>query len=206
MTINFKKYHYTIEKGANVLGALIYTVFASTFAKDIIHIHRLSSFFPLMLTSLFMYFFLTRNIPKRLNLSPYDWLITLNGTFLPLCLRPAPFWHDSTILLILQSIGMCISIMGIMSLNKSIGLVATNRGVKTLWAYKYVRHPIYAGYFITCGTFCAQNFTAGNVIITLLWMACEILRIFSEERYLSSDPVYASYMKKVRWRLIPYLF
>lgn len=206
MIISLEKHRHTIEKSLNILSAFIYIVFAAIYAKDIISTHRISSVFPLVMVSFFVYFFLIRGLPKQINLSPYEWLISLNGTFLPLCLRPAPFLHDSIALIILQSIGVCISIAGILSLNKSIGLAPANRGIKMFWAYKYVRHPIYAGYFISLGGYCAQNLTPTNVIITILWMTCESLRMFAEEKYLSADPAYADYMKKVRWRLVPYLF
>jgi protein-S-isoprenylcysteine O-methyltransferase Ste14 len=206
MMIDFEKHRSAIENILSLLGAFIYIVFAATFAKDIFDTHRISSIFPLAMTSFFTYFFLIRDIPKQLNLSPYDWLITLNGTFLPLCLRPAPHLHDTVALILLQTIGTCISTAGILSLNKSIGFAPANRGIKTFWAYKYVRHPIYAGYFISLGAYCLQNLTTGNFVITLLWMLCETLRLFAEEKYLSADPVYADYMKRVRWRMIPGVF
>jgi protein-S-isoprenylcysteine O-methyltransferase Ste14 len=204
--INLEKHRYAIEKWLSILGALIYVVYAARFAQDIILNHRLSSVFPLLVTSFFIYFFLTRDIARQLNLSPYDWFITLNGTFLPLCFRPAPFLHDVQALVIIQAIGTCISLAGILSLNKSIGLAPANRGIKKFWAYKYIRHPIYAGYFITFACYCAQNFTAHNVLVTILWMISETLRIFAEEKHLSADPAYASYMKEVRWRMLPGIF
>jgi len=39
-----------------------------------------------------------------------------------------------------------------------------------------------------------------------MWMTYEILRLFSEEKYLSQDPAYVEYKKKVRWRMIPGIF
>ena len=206
MKIDLEKHRYALEKILNILGALLYVVFAATYAKDIIHTHRISSIYPLALTSFFIYFFLVRDIPKQLNLSPYDWVITLNGTFLTLYFRPAPHVHDSAPLLMMQCLGICIAIAGLLSLNKSIGLVPANRGVKTFWAYKYVRHPIYAGYFICFIGYFFQNMTPANAVIITLWMTCETLRLFSEEKYLSDDPVYAEYMKKVRWRMFPGIF
>jgi protein-S-isoprenylcysteine O-methyltransferase Ste14 len=204
--IDIEKYRVPLEKVTNVLGCLIYIAFFAVIFSDIIHNHRLSSVFPLLLTMFFAWFFLTRDLARQINLSLYDWIITMTGTFLPLCIRPAPLVHDYPLLLVVQTVGTCISIFGLLSLNKSVGLVAANRGVKTFWAYKYIRHPIYTGYFITYGAFCYQNFTTGNFIIIALWMTYEILRLFSEEKYLSQDPAYVEYMKKVRWRMIPYVF
>lgn len=201
-----EKHRYVIEKGLNFIGAFAYLVFAAIFARDILQVHRISSVFPLLMTSFFVYFFLVRPVPKRLNISPYEWLITLNGTFLPLCLHPTALLHDSLPLLILQTAGTLVSMIGILSLNKSLGLAPANRGIKTFWAYKCVRHPIYAGYFISLGAWCLQNLIMYNAIIFTVWAVCETLRLFAEEKYLSDDPIYAAYMKKVRWRIIPWIF
>jgi len=206
MKIDLEKHRYAIEKALNLLSAFIYVIFTASFAKDVIVNHRLSSIFPVLMVSFFVYFFLVRDLPKQINLSPYHWLISLNGTFLPLCLRPAPSFHDHTALIIVQVIGVCISIAGILSLNKSIGLAPANRGIKMFWAYRYIRHPIYAGYFISQSCYCLQNLTSTNMVITVLWLTCETLRLFEEEKYLADDPVYADYMKRVRWRMIPGLF
>jgi protein-S-isoprenylcysteine O-methyltransferase Ste14 len=206
MKIDFEKHRASVEKICNVLGALVYIVFVATFAKDIYSNHRLSSFFPLAMSSFFFYFFLVRDLPRQLNLSPYHWLIALYGTFLPLYFRPPATVHDSVPFIIIQAVGISISIAGILSLNKSIGLTPANRGVKTIGAYKFIRHPIYAGYFLTLGGYCLQNFTQLNVIIFFAWMTCETLRMFAEEKYLSQDPAYAAYMKKVPWRILPYIF
>jgi len=206
MKIDFEKHRSSVEKICNVLGALTYIVFVATFAKNIYYSHRLSSLFPLVMTSVFLYFFLVRDLPRQINLSPYHWIIALYGTFLPLYFRPQASLHDSIPLVVIQSIGMCISIAGILSLNKSLGLTPANRGVKTAGAYKFIRHPIYAGYFLTLGGLCLQNLTNLNVIIFFAWMTCETLRIFAEEKYLSQDTAYAAYMKKVRWRILPYVF
>lgn len=204
--INIEKYRIPLERATSLLGGLVYLAFCVAIFKDIIHTHRISGFFPLLLTTFFAWFFLTRDLAKQINLSMYDWIITMSGTYLPLCIRPAPVVHDSAALIVLQIIGTCISIAGILSLNKSVGLVAANRGVKTFWAYKYIRHPIYTGYFITYAAFGIQNYTMANSIFIVMWMTYEILRLFSEEKYLSQDPAYVEYKKKVRWRMIPYVF
>jgi protein-S-isoprenylcysteine O-methyltransferase Ste14 len=194
--VDIEKYRVPLEKATSILGGIVYLTFFVTIFTDMVHNHRISDFFPL----------LTRDLAKQINLSLYDWIITITGTYLPFCVRPAPLVHDSAIWLVLQSIGTCISIAGILSLNKSVGLVAANRGVKTFWAYKYIRHPIYTGYFITYGAFGLQNPTLGNLIVITMWMTYEILRLFSEEKYLSQDPAYVEYKKKVRWRMIPGIF
>lgn len=204
--MDIQKHRIKIEMLANLVGAAVYMRFAYVLLIDLIQTHRLSSIFPLVLTSCFAYFFLTRDLPKETNVSTYDWLIAMGGTFLPFCFSPAPQVSDRIYLLLIQLIGSSISICGIISLNRSIGLVASNRGVKTFWAYKLVRHPIYAGYFITMVFFCVQNAIPTNFLILFPWATCEVLRIFAEEKELSKDATYRDYMQKTRWRLIPGIF
>lgn len=206
MKIDIEKHRHLLEKICNALGAFVYIVYVGVFAKDMYVHHRLSSFFPLTMSSVFFYFFLVRDMPKQINLSPHHWLIALYGTFLPLFFRPPTSVHDLMPLIVLQAVGICISIAGIFSLNKSFGLTPANRGVKTIGAYKIIRHPIYAGYVLTLACYCMQNYSDANVVIFFAWVLCELLRIFAEEKYLSQDPAYADYMKKVRWRILPYVF
>jgi len=105
-----------------------------------------------------------------------------------------------------QVTGMVISLTGLFSLNKSFGLVAAHRGVKTGGLYSVVRHPIYAGYFLSFGAFLVQNITLINVLIYGVFVTLEILRVRAEERVLSQDPDYASYARKTRWRVLPSIY
>lgn len=195
-----------MELAGNILGALVYIFFAAAAAMDIVHRGRISSVFLLALVSVFAFFFIIRRAPKEVNPRVYDWVIGLAGTFAPMLLRPAHDLHENAILLGLQIAGMFISIFGIFSLNRSIGLVAAHRGVQATGAYKYLRHPIYAGYFISFGAFWAQNISALNTLALVFWMTLEIMRIFAEEKVLRQDPAYVAYAEKVRWRLFPYIF
>jgi protein-S-isoprenylcysteine O-methyltransferase Ste14 len=121
-------------------------------------------------------------------------------------MRPAPQVHDHLPFLITQVIGMAISLTGLFSLNKSFGLVAANRGVKTGGLYGVMRHPIYAGYFLSFGSFLVQNITLNNVVIYGVFVTLELMRIGAEERVLSQDPDYAGYARKTRWRVLPFVY
>lgn len=201
-----EKQRLQLEKASSIVGALLYISFAFNMLVDIHTHHRISSMFPFALMTLFVIFFLMRGLPKKTNTSLYDWVIAMAGTFLPFFFRPAPGLHDSIPLIIIQLVGLCISIAGVLSLNKSLGLVAANRGIKTEGAYKYVRHPIYAGYFLSIVFYCMQNMTVQNLSVLVAWAVLEVSRIFAEERHLAEDPAYRDYMQKVRWRLFPRIF
>ena len=56
-----------------------------------------------------------------------------------------------------------------------------------------------AGYLVS-------NFTIGNLAIVLVGYACQVSRIFNEERLLSEYAAYAEYKARTRWRLLPCVF
>ena len=126
------------------LSALLFTI---NMLADFNRHHRFSTLYVALFEAAVVLFSVTRPMPKETNRSTYDWLIALIGSYLILLLRPATHVHDLVPLLALQLFGMVVSLTGLLSLNRSFGLVAANRGVKTRGMYRVVRHPIYAGYF-----------------------------------------------------------
>ena len=168
--------------------------------------HRASSLYVALFEGGVVFFAIRRPLPKESNISVYDWTIALLGSFIIMLLRPAPQVHDHLWLLIAQMCGMAISLAALFSLNKSFGLVPANRGVKTGGMYGVVRHPIYAGYFLSFGAFLSQNLTVANVAIYALFVTLELMRVAAEERVLSQDPDYAGYVRKTRWRVLPLIY
>lgn len=69
-------------------------------------------------------------------------------------------------------------------------------------AYKFVRHPIYAGRAVLCGAFLMSNFNVQNGLILLSVYVAQIYRIVIEENHLMKDVAYQRYAQKVRYRLI----
>ena len=73
--------------------------------------------------------------------------------------------------------------------------------------YGIVRHPMY---MVTVFLFLAMPLVLGSVIsfgIMLFYIPIIVLRIRGEERFLEKElDGYAAYMKKVRYRLIPWLW
>jgi protein-S-isoprenylcysteine O-methyltransferase Ste14 len=194
------------EYCCNLILASCYLVFGCRMLIDFQLTHRTSSLVLTVFETLIVYFSLCRPAPKQANTSVYDWTVALAGTFILLLLRPAPQVHDQFALLALQVLGMSISLTALFSLNKSWGLVAANRGVKTGGLYAIVRHPIYAGYFLTIGAFIIQNVTVANTAIYGLFVLLEILRVGAEERVLSQDPDYVVYARRTRWRVVPFVY
>ncbi len=191
--------------GNATLGASA-LLFSYVMIVDFVAKHRTSSLYVALFEAAVVFFAVTRPMPKESNRSLYDWIIALLGSYEILLLRPAPVVHDHFLLLAVQLIGMAVSLVGLLSLNKSFGLVAANRGVKTAGLYGLIRHPIYAGYFLSFGAFVIQNPTPVNVGIYVLFVIVELLRIAAEERVLLRDPVYAGYASKTPWRVLPWIY
>jgi protein-S-isoprenylcysteine O-methyltransferase Ste14 len=168
--------------------------------------HRISSLLLCVFETVIVFFAFTRPLPKELNTSLYDWTIALAGTLIVMAMRPATQVHDNVLIIAVQLFGMAISMSALLSLNKSFGLVAANRGVKTRGMYGVIRHPIYAGYFLSSGAFLIQNMTALNALIYVVFVTMELLRLVAEERVLSRDPDYAAYLRKTRWRVLPLIY
>jgi protein-S-isoprenylcysteine O-methyltransferase Ste14 len=99
-----------------------------------------------------------------------------------------------------------LQIFGVLSLNRSFGLVAAQREIKTSGLYRVVRHPLYASYVVIFLAYVAANTTAGNVILLAVTLACLAGRILREESHLAADPMYQGYMRRVRYRVVPLVF
>ena len=190
----------------NVGLAACYLPFSWGMLIDFMHTHRLSSLILTFFETLIVFYSLFRPAPKQANTSLYDWTVALAGTFILLLLRPAPQVHDHLAIIALQLVGMSTSLAALFSLNKSFGLVAANRGVKRGGLYGVVRHPIYAGYFISFAAYVVQNATVWNAALYAVFVCIELLRVAAEERVLSGDQEYVSYARSTRWRVVPFLY
>jgi protein-S-isoprenylcysteine O-methyltransferase Ste14 len=132
-----------------------------------------------------------------------DWIVAAAGTFLVLMVQPggAPLSPDLSLALML--IGLAIHVGAKLSLWRSFGLVAANRGVKTHGLYRFVRHPMYAGYMLSHAGFLLASPSWWNLAVYLAVWLLLIARIEAEERTLKQDPAYAAYASQVRFRLLP---
>lgn len=102
--------------------------------------------------------------------------------------------------------GNVVQISGKLFLRRSFGIAPANRGIKRDGLYRFVRHPIYAGYLFThIGILLIMPSLVNLVIYAIGWWA-QILRIQAEEALLTQDPDYRDYLQQTRWRLIPGLY
>ncbi|SFG24813.1 Protein-S-isoprenylcysteine O-methyltransferase Ste14 [Novosphingobium sp. CF614] len=99
--------------------------------------------------------------------------------------------------------GVALSILAKLSLRRSFGLVAANRGVKSSGLYRFVRHPMYSGYIVNHIGYLLLFCSPWNVaVIALCWILLW-MRTDEEEKVLLKDPAYRRYADSVRSRLVP---
>ncbi len=144
----------------------------------------------------------TEHISRRWQ----DWAIAVAGTFLVLLIAPGGPPIHAGLGLILMLMGLAIHVGAKLSLWRSFGVVAANRGVKTRGLYRIVRHPMYAGYVLSHLGFLLSSPSWWNAGVYALAWALLVLRIQAEEATLREDSYYGDYMGRVRWRLAPGIY
>lgn len=153
-------------------------------------------------------FVLFRRPTERISMRLGDWLLAATATYAPLLIVPSaelwPVLEVPAVALIL--FGNVVQISGKLFLRRSFGIAPANRGIKRDGLYRFVRHPIYAGYLFThIGILMIMPSLVNLVIYAIGWWA-QILRIQAEEALLTQDPDYRDYLQQTRWRLIPGLY
>lgn len=157
---------------------------------------------------LVLFLILTRGRTDKISVNPADWILAFTGTVAPLLATPSmPNPVVPVQLCIgLMLMGLCLQISAKFILWRSFGIVAANRGVKIHGPYRFIRHPIYAGYFVTHVGFLLDSPSLWNTVLYLTALAIQIARLKREERILMLDPTYQTYSASVRYRLLPGLF
>jgi protein-S-isoprenylcysteine O-methyltransferase Ste14 len=103
---------------------------------------------------------------------------------------------------ILSGLGLAWTIYAKISLGRSFGLLAARRVIKIKGAYRFVRHPIYVGYFVAHLAFLLTNFGYANLLILVCLYCMQVLRALREEKILSGDPAYLHYCEQTPYRFI----
>jgi protein-S-isoprenylcysteine O-methyltransferase Ste14 len=158
--------------------------------------------------SLGVFLILTRRAALMVSTHPLDWALSLIAVNAPLLAAPAAAstFLPSQIATALMFAGMIIQISAKAALWRSYGLIPANRGVKTGGPYRFVRHPMYAGYTLTHIGFLLGFPSLQNFLLYLTTFLIEVARLLREELILNKDPLYRQYVTRVRYRLLPGVF
>jgi len=135
-----------------------------------------------------------------------DWCTALAGTLLPtmvIATGRAGFPALTGFAVFLTFVGLVVQIHAKLSLGRSLGLVAANRGICASGPYALVRHPMYLGYWLAQCAFLLAHRSLWNAVVLVASWVFQILRIEAEERLLARDPEYRDYQRRVPYRLLP---
>jgi len=158
--------------------------------------------------SLGVFLILTRRFATTISTHPLDWALSLIAVNVPLLAAPAAAstFLPSQFATALMFAGMIIQISAKAALWRSYGLIPANRGVKTGGPYRFVRHPMYAGYTLTHIGFLLGFPSLQNSLLYFVTLSIEVARLMREELILNKDPLYGEYAARVRYRLLPGVF
>jgi protein-S-isoprenylcysteine O-methyltransferase Ste14 len=190
------------------LVASFMAVLAARMVPVVIGTRALAPLLLLASEGLVVLFILLRRPTDTISRNREDWLVGLMGTLFPLLAIPP---QGSPVFPIhigegLMVAGFLLQLSAKLTLRRSFGVVAANRGVKASGPYRLVRHPMYAGYTLTQIGFLLSGPALWNFAIygLTLFIACR--RIIAEERVLGEDEAYQALVQKVRYRLLPGVF
>ncbi len=149
---------------------------------------------------------LIRRRTDQISTNWWDWLVAAVGTTLVLLIDKGGAPVAGGLGPFLMVFGLIIHVGAKLSLWKSFGLVAANRGVRSNGLYSVVRHPMYAGYIISHIGFLLAAPSLWNVAVYAGAWAALVARIYAEERLLNEDAAYGRYRAAVPYRLVPRVF
>ena len=192
---------------SRVIPASYFAIICFGFWRNFLQTGKWTSLLWLVSEGMVVLLLVFRRESRRLSRRPWDWLVALGGTLAVLLVRPSPAAVAPEIVgVALQLAGVLFEMYGKISLGRSFGIVAADRGIVVGGPYRIVRHPIYLGYLVTHVGFLLANWSSRNIAIYVIEYSFQVGRILSEERFLKEDDGYRAYCGRVRYRLIPGVF
>lgn len=108
--------------------------------------------------------------------------------------------------LVLVTLAAALSIASLLSLGRWFGVWPALRGLATRGPYRLVRHPMYLAYVLADIGYNLQEWNLGTALMVMTGWASLFYRIHAEERILSQDAGWPTYVALVRYRLFPGLW
>lgn len=113
-------------------------------------------------------------------------------------------WPEAGLVLVVAA--AILSLASLLTLGRSFGVRPALRRLATAGPYRLVRHPMYFAYLLADIGYNFLEWNAGTVLLVAAGWASLVWRIRAEERVLCSDPGWADYAARVRFRLLPGLW
>lgn len=151
--------------------------------------------------------FLFRRRTNTTSSKPWDWFVATIGGWFALAMRPHEVdGFQAALGSGIQVVGLVLVIICFLSIGKSFGVVAANRGLKVKGPYQLVRHPIYFSHSLTQLGFVIANPWWPNYLIFATVLLFQVLRMRAEEAVLSATADYDSYRQQVPYRVLPGIY
>ena len=194
-----------IRISMNLVGAAGAAVFAEATLQAYLQTHRPLgvAFFAEQMWVVVAY--LIRRPARTVSHRWGDWLLAFGGTFAGVLFRPEgahPQWGIS-LGLVLQLVGLATCVASFLSLGRSFGFVAADRGLVRKGPYAVVRHPIYASYVLLQLGYVLQSISLRNALVMIVASGCNVGRVVGRGSRSWDQRRDASYRNLVRWRFIP---
>lgn len=196
------------DVGGRAVIVALFTLLAVRLGADYEQTGRITGLLLLASESLVVILTVFRRSAMWIDRSWRARLLTAVSMLGPLAVRPAPHaaLAAEALTAAVSSIGLSIIVVGKLSLGRSFGLMPANRGIVSSGVYRFVRHPIYAGYIVTHAAFIVAHATPWNIVLLIAADLSLLVRAVVEERTLSLDDAYVQYQQDVRWRVLPGVF
>jgi protein-S-isoprenylcysteine O-methyltransferase Ste14 len=148
-----------------------------------------------------------RRAPVRVTPNPWYWLLAFVTTYATLGFsafagQGVALFHP-TVANGVAVVSVIMIVYSLLSLGRNIGFIPAQRKIVTRGAYRFVRHPIYTGTFVSLLAFTLRSYSVLNSAMAVLLILLLMLRGVVEERFLQKDAGYAAYLQEVRWRWFP---
>ncbi len=115
-----------------------------------------------------------------------------------------PAWPMGGVALV--TLSACLSLVSLLTLGRLFGIRPALRGLATRGPYRLVRHPMYLAYVLGDIGYNLQEWNIGTALMVMAGWASVLYRIRAEERILSRDAGWPTYVASVRYRLLPGLW
>jgi protein-S-isoprenylcysteine O-methyltransferase Ste14 len=198
-----------LDQGERILFVVLYVFFAVRIIRGYLADGQAVQLLYLLDQFIVLLFLIFRRRTDLITTRPADWIAGFVGSCMPLligAIAPETALVPQILAAFLIIFGMVLHLLAKLTLRRSFGAVAANRGVKASGPYRVVRHPMYLGYILSQAGILLAGPTARNVAVVLVCWLFFVWRIDAEERLLSEDEAYRDFMAQTRFRLLPGVF
>jgi protein-S-isoprenylcysteine O-methyltransferase Ste14 len=98
---------------------------------------------------------------------------------------------------LLVTLSYTIIIWGLLTLRRSFSVMPEARKLVTHGPYRFIRHPLYAGYFVSYVCFALPRISVLAIAVCAAGIGCEVWRSLQEEKILrQAFPAYDDYARR----------